>query len=44
VRSGRRVCLLCYERDVAHCHRRRIAELVYERTGADVEHLAAPLF
>jgi uncharacterized protein (DUF488 family) len=44
VRSGRRVCLLCYERDVAHCHRRRIAELVCERTGADVEHLAVPLF
>ncbi len=44
VRSGRRVCLLCYERDVAHCHRRRIAELVSERTGAKVEHLAAPLF
>ena len=44
VRAGRRVCLLCYERDVAHCHRRRIAELVHKRTGADVEHLAAPLF
>lgn len=44
VRSGRRVCLLCYERDVAHCHRRRIAELVCERVGAKVEHLAAPLF
>jgi uncharacterized protein (DUF488 family) len=44
VKSGRRVCLLCYERDVAHCHRRRIAELVCERVGIDVEHLAAPLF
>jgi uncharacterized protein (DUF488 family) len=44
VRSGRRVCLLCYERDVAHCHRRRIAELVHERAGVEVEHLAAPLF
>ena len=44
VRSGRRVCLLCYERDVAHCHRRRIAELVCERVDAQVEHLAAPLF
>ena len=21
VKSGRPVCLLCYERDVAHCHR-----------------------
>lgn len=44
VASGRRVCLLCYERDVNHCHRRRIAELVHERTGARVENLVAPLF
>jgi uncharacterized protein (DUF488 family) len=44
VKSGRSVCLLCYERDVAHCHRRRIAELICERTGVSVEHLAAPLF
>jgi uncharacterized protein (DUF488 family) len=44
VASGRPVCLLCYERDVAHCHRRRIAELICERTGVKAEHLAAPLF
>jgi uncharacterized protein (DUF488 family) len=44
VKSDRPVCLLCYERDVAHCHRRRIAELICERTGVRVEHLAAPLF
>jgi uncharacterized protein (DUF488 family) len=44
VSAGRPVCLLCYERDVNHCHRRRIAELICERTGAAVEHLAAPLF
>ena len=44
VQSGRPVCLLCYERDVGHCHRKRIAELVCERTGIEVEHLAAPLF
>jgi uncharacterized protein (DUF488 family) len=44
VTSGHPVCLLCYERDVAHCHRRRIAELICERTGVSVEHLAAPLF
>jgi uncharacterized protein (DUF488 family) len=44
VKSGRPVCLLCYERDVNHCHRRRIAELICERTGAEAEHLAAPLF
>ena len=44
VKSGRPVCLLCYERDVAHCHRRRIAELICQRTGIKVEHLAAPLY
>jgi uncharacterized protein (DUF488 family) len=42
ITSGRRVCLLCYERDVAHCHRRRIAELVCERTGIGVKHLIPP--
>jgi uncharacterized protein (DUF488 family) len=44
VTSGQPVCLLCYERDVDHCHRKRIAELICERTGVRVEHLAAPLF
>ena len=44
VQAGRRVCLLCYERDAEQCHRRRVAELVCERTGIAVEHLAPPLF
>lgn len=44
VRSGRPVCLLCYERLPAHCHRRRVAELVCERVDVTVEHLAAPPF
>ena len=44
VRSGRRVCLLCYEREPAHCHRLRVAELVHERVGIAVEHLiVAPI-
>jgi len=38
-KSGQRLCLLCYERDPEGCHRRRIAELIHERTGAKVEHL-----
>ena len=38
-KSGRRLCLLCYERDPEGCHRRRVAELVHERTGAKIEHL-----
>jgi uncharacterized protein (DUF488 family) len=41
LRSGQRVCVLCYERDPAHCHRRRVAEIMHERTGVAVEHLFA---
>lgn len=44
VESGRCVCLMCYERDVNECHRRRVAELVQERLGLKVENLVAPLF
>ncbi len=38
-KSGRRLCLLCYERDPAHCHRSIIAKRIARRTGAPVEHL-----
>lgn len=42
-RSGQRLCLLCYERDPDHCHRKRVAALLTERTGTAIEHLfAAP--
>jgi uncharacterized protein (DUF488 family) len=44
VKAGRKVCLLCFERDVGHCHRKRIAEIVSERTGAAVENLVPKLF
>ncbi len=43
VRSGRRVCLLCFERDPGHCHRSRIAQIVHERTGARVTDLMPEL-
>ena len=43
VKSGRRVCLLCYERDEHHCHRHRLAEIMQKRTGVKVENLVAPL-
>ena len=36
VKSGQTVCLLCFERDKDCCHRSRIAEVVNERTGAEV--------
>src|SRR6185369_18072589 len=39
VKSGETVCLLCFERDQACCHRSRIAEVVNERTGAEVINL-----
>ena len=44
VEAGKPVCLLCYERDPAHCHRSKVAEIVKERTGARVTDLVPPLF
>jgi len=39
VRSGRRVCLLCYEHDPAHCHRTLVADALQPLVKAKVEHL-----
>ncbi len=39
VRSGRRVCLLCYEAEAAHCHRRLLAEALAERMPLEVTDL-----
>lgn len=36
------VCILCYEREHTHCHRRWIAEIIEERDGVKVENLVAP--
>jgi len=33
-------CLLCYEADWRHCHRRRVAEILAERNGFAVQHLS----
>jgi uncharacterized protein (DUF488 family) len=44
VKSGQSVCLLCFERDKNCCHRSRIAEIVHERTGANVVDLVPALF
>lgn len=33
------VCLLCYERDPAHCHRQRLADELQARLGKPIEHL-----
>ena len=42
VKKGKPICLLCFERDPAHCHRSRIAEIVHDRTGAKVKDLIPP--
>jgi uncharacterized protein (DUF488 family) len=38
-RSGGPLCLLCYERDPAHCHRQRLADELHARLGMRIEHL-----
>lgn len=35
-----RACLLCFERDHMHCHRRFVAEMITEETGQATIHLA----
>src|ERR1700741_1505560 len=40
VKQAGPVCLLCYERDHSHCHRRWIAEIIEARDGVKVENLA----
>jgi uncharacterized protein (DUF488 family) len=43
-KSGRPLCLLCYERDPAHCHRQRLAEELHDRLGLEVANLfCAPM-
>jgi uncharacterized protein (DUF488 family) len=44
IKSGKRVALLCYERDPKECHRSRIAALVKRRLRLKVEDLIPPLF
>jgi uncharacterized protein (DUF488 family) len=42
VKQAGPVCLLCYERNHEHCHRRWIADIIEERDGVKVENLEAP--
>jgi uncharacterized protein (DUF488 family) len=44
IKAGKRVCLLCYERDPNECHRSRIAALVKKRTRVKVDDLIPQLF
>ena len=40
VRAGRRVCLLCFEADPAHCHRSLVAKALGDQVPIEVHHLA----
>jgi uncharacterized protein (DUF488 family) len=42
VKKSGPVCILCYERDHAHCHRQWIAEIIEGRDGVKIENLVAP--
>ena len=42
VKKSGPVCILCYERDHLHCHRRWIAEIIEDRDSVRIENLAAP--
>jgi uncharacterized protein (DUF488 family) len=42
VKKSGPVCILCYERDHQHCHRRWIAEIIEDRDSVRIENLAAP--
>jgi uncharacterized protein (DUF488 family) len=42
VKKSGPVCILCYERDHAHCHRQWIAEIIEDRDGVRIENLVAP--
>jgi uncharacterized protein (DUF488 family) len=39
VRDGRRVCILCFEHDPAHCHRTLVAEALGALVPVEVVHL-----
>jgi len=41
VAAGRRVCLLCLERDPLRCHRSIVADHVAQRVGSAIRHLEA---
>ena len=41
VKKSGPVCILCYERDHRHCHRKWIAEIIEERDGVKVDNLEA---
>lgn len=41
LQGGRRVCLMCFERDPAHCHRTLVIEALMAHLDIEVSHLFA---
>jgi len=39
VKSGKRVCLMCFEADPKHCHRSLVVEAMADHVKMDVRHL-----
>jgi uncharacterized protein (DUF488 family) len=44
IKTAGPICLLCYERDHEHCHRKFIADIIEDDVGATVTNLVAPQF
>ena len=40
IRDGRRVCLLCFEADPAHCHRTLVANALAKKLDVEIIHLS----
>lgn len=40
VRDGKRVCLLCFEADAAHCHRTLVANALAKKLDVEIVHLS----
>jgi len=39
IRGARRVCLLCFEAEAAHCHRTLVANALAKKLGVEIVHL-----
>lgn len=39
IAQGKRVCLLCYERDHTTCHRKIVSDILDDRLGSRTQHL-----
>jgi len=44
IAANKNVCLLCYERDQSHCHRKLVADRIESMTGTRARHLGVRQF